>query len=41
MLRPQPMLFRKVEIKFENWEEEEKEKPKVRLVTNVKRVQLS
>ncbi|WP_256359061.1 hypothetical protein [Pyrococcus sp. ST04] len=43
MLRPEPMIekFRRIEISFEQWNEEEKERPKVKLITNVKRVQLS
>ncbi|WP_158305779.1 hypothetical protein [Pyrococcus sp. NA2] len=42
-IKPEPMVLRlrKVEMRIENWEENREEKVKVRLITNVKRVQLS
>ncbi|HII60693.1 hypothetical protein [Pyrococcus horikoshii] len=42
-LKPEPMIvkFRKVEVKIESQEENKKELVNVKLITNVKRVQLS
>ncbi|WP_157868099.1 hypothetical protein [Pyrococcus abyssi] len=42
-LKPEPMIvkLRKIEIRAEEWEEKNEEKTRVKLITNVRRVQLS